>query len=75
MPAVKPAHKPKDSANASLVLFAQNIEAIRLWYRRTSHPGEHVGHIVMHELVLNNVFHALDLALRGERWQAPEGSP
>lgn len=75
MPAVKPTPKPKVSANDALVLFSQNLDAIRLWYRRASDSGQQVGHIVMGELVLNNVFHALELALKGERWMAPENSP
>ncbi len=77
MPPVKQPPKPKDAGNASaaLVLFAQNLEEIRRWYRGATYAGREMGHVVMNELVLANVAHALDLALQGKRWEAPAHSP
>jgi hypothetical protein len=79
MPAVKPAPKPKDTSaaalSAALVLFSQNLEEIRRWYRGATYAGHQVGHVVMGELILAHVTTALAMALRGEHWSAPDSSP
>jgi hypothetical protein len=77
MPPKKSAPKPatESASAAALVLFAQNMEEIRRWYRGASDPGRDLGHIVISELIVTHVSTALDMALRGERWQCPKQSP
>jgi len=77
MPPTKSPPKPKteSAASAALSLFAQNLEEIRRWYRGASDAGREVGHVVMNELVLANVATALDLALKGQRWEKPTYNP
>lgn len=73
MPPTKkvPAPKTEASARDALVLFAQNLEEIRRWYRASAGAGREMGHIVLNELVLTNVSVALDLAMQGKRWERP----
>ena len=77
MPPTKSPKKPSTEREAAsaLVLFAQNLEEIRRWYRRASDAGREMGHIVLNEMILANVSHALSLALEGKRWEAPKESP
>lgn len=71
----KPApQKPKEPGGA-LVLFAQNLESMRLWYRSGAGTGPETGILVVQELVLGNVAYALELALKGERWERPAAPP
>lgn len=76
MPPVKTPRKPKDddSSAAALVIFAQNLEEIRRWYRGATYPGHEVGHVVLQEMVIDKVSTALVLALQGKRWEAPLNS-
>lgn len=77
MPPTKSPQKPKTEATAAdaLVLFAQNLEEIRRWYRGATYAGREMGHVVLNELILANVSCALELALQGKRWEAPQTSP
>lgn len=72
-----PVKKPQTKVNAdqALILFAQNLEEMRRWYRSAATPGNEAGVIVVQELVFANVSTALDLALRGERWERPKTPP
>jgi hypothetical protein len=74
MPSVKTAPKPKQDApmNACIVLAIQNMDAMAGWCRRSRHPGNEVGHIVMQEIALANLVHAWTLAIEGKRWQPPQ---
>ena len=74
-PAKTPKLKPFITADAALVMFAQNLEEIRRWYRDCRSPGQEVGFVTMNELVLANVSTALSLALQGKRWERPGNSP
>lgn len=76
-PTKKSQPKPKDdnAAAAVLVLFAQNLEEMRRWYRGSSTAGHDMGHIVMLELALSHQSTALELALKGKRWESPTPSP
>lgn len=79
MPPTKTLPKPKNTkdqtAADALVLFAKNLEEIRRWYRGGAGTGHALGHIVMNEIVLTNVSTALEMAMKGEQWNAPAHNP
>lgn len=73
-----PKKTPKPDANAEplsaeqvLAKFFENLNSIRLWYRKASTTGPEVGVNVMHELVTGNISHALELAMQGKDWKEP----
>ena len=60
-----------DKSMDVLVLFRENLEAIRLWYRRESTPGREFGFYVIAELITSDMQTALEYALQGKRWTEP----
>lgn len=71
----KPKLTEPQSIEQKLALFRENLNAMRLWYRRTHEPGPEAGVYVMHELILAQVLTALDLATEGKKWVAPTPTP
>ncbi len=65
------AEPPPPNAHETLKLFRVNLELIREWYHRTPGTGQELGHLVVGELTMANTLAALDAALEGKRWQAP----
>lgn len=65
--------KPAQGVDALKVLslFYQNLENMRAWYKAARHPGIEVMSNVISESVIADTGVALEYALRGQIWTAP----
>ena len=67
--------KPPKDAAAVLVLYVENVNRIRAWYRRSSTHGREHGHVYLAELLLGHVTDAMTLAVEGKTWREPDHVP
>lgn len=70
-PAKTPKPKADAPANAAFLLLIQNLNEMARWHRRSAHPGQEVGHILMKEFIFADLAHAATLALEGKAWVPP----
>ncbi len=66
-PAPKAPETPAIPAWATL--YRENLEAIRVFYRRSETAGQELGHFILLEMAAADSISALDAAIAGKKWQ------